>query len=176
MSAASDGDGPEIKYQGDFIVAVKDGRWEYVRRARGIRAVVIEAIVEEDHLLLVEQYRIPIGRHCLELPAGLIGDDDGGEEDTVEDAAIRELEEETGWRAGRIEEVGEFYSSPGMVSESFTAVRAHDCVKVGEGGGTDSEDITVHKVRLSDMPAFVATKRAQGCAIDVRVMAYLLRS
>ncbi|WP_265563746.1 NUDIX hydrolase [Sphingomicrobium arenosum] len=167
--------GPEVKYQGDFIVAVKDGRWEYVKRARGIRAVVIEAVVEEDRLLLVEQYRIPIGSNCLELPAGLIGDDDGGEQDTVEDAAMRELEEETGWRPGRIEVVGEFFSSPGMVSESFTAVRAHDCVKVGEGGGTDSEDIIVHAVRRSEIAAFVADKRAEGCAIDVRVMAYLMR-
>ncbi|MCJ8190382.1 NUDIX hydrolase [Sphingomicrobium aestuariivivum] len=174
MSDASSA--PEIKFQGDFIVAVKDGRWEYVKRARGIRAVVIEAVVEGDRLLMVEQHRVPLGRNCLELPAGLIGDDDGGEEDTVEKAAVRELEEETGWRAGSIEVMGEFYSSPGMVSESFTAVRAHDCVKVGEGGGTDDEDIIVHAVPLAEVAAFVAQKRQEGCAVDVRVMAYLLRS
>ena len=164
--------GPEIKYQGDFIVAVKDGRWEYVKRARGIRAVVIEAVVE-GRLLIVEQHRIPIGRRCLELPAGLIGDDDGGEDDTVEEAARRELEEETGYRPGRIEVIGEFFSSPGLVAESFTAVRAEQCVKVGEGGGTESEDITVHEVPLEDIDAFVARKRADGVAVDVRLMAFL---
>ena len=164
--------GPEIKYQGDFIVAVKDGRWEYVKRARGIRAVVIEAVVE-GRLLIVEQHRIPIGRSCLELPAGLIGDDDGGEDDTVEEAARRELEEETGYRPGRIEVIGEFFSSPGLVAESFTAVRAEQCVKVGEGGGTESEDITVHEVPLEDIDAFVARKRADGVAVDVRLMAFL---
>ena len=164
--------GPEIKYQGDFIVAVKDGRWEYVKRARGIRAVVIEAVVE-GRLLIVEQHRIPIGRSCLELPAGLIGDDDGGEDDTVEEAARREVEEETGYRPGRIEVIGEFFSSPGLVAESFTAVRAEQCVKVGEGGGTESEDITVHEVPLEDIDAFVARKRADGVAVDVRLMAFL---
>ena len=164
----------EIKYQGDFIVAVKDGRWEYVKRARGIRAVVIEAVVD-DCLLIVEQHRIPIGTSCLELPAGLIGDDDGGAEDTVEKAAFRELEEETGYRPGRIETIGEFYSSPGLVAESFTAVRAHDCVKVGEGGGVDGEDITVHKVPLAEIDAFVADKRAAGVGVDVRLMAFLSR-
>lgn len=165
---------PEIKYQGDFIVAVKDGRWEYVKRARGITAVVIEAVVD-GCLLMVEQYRIPIGRNCLELPAGLVGDDDGGAGDTIEAAARRELEEETGYAAGRIETIGRFFSSPGMVSEAFTSVRAHDLVKVGEGGGTESEAIIVHKVPLEGIDAFVAQKRAEGCGIDVRVMAYLQR-
>ena len=168
-------DRPEIKYEGDFIVAVKEGRWEYVRRARSIRAVVVEAIVE-GRLLIVEQYRIPIGKACLELPAGLIGDDDGGEDDTVERAARRELEEETGYRAGRIEVVGEFFSSPGLVSESFTAVRAHDCVKVGEGGGVDNEDIVVHEVPLGEIENFVARKRAEGVGVDVRLMAFLAES
>ncbi|WP_343343111.1 NUDIX hydrolase [Sphingomicrobium sp. XHP0239] len=163
---------PEIKYEGDFIVAVKDGRWEYVRRARGIRAVVIEALIE-GRLLIVEQHRIPIGKRCLELPAGLIGDDDGGKDDTVASAAQRELEEETGYRPGRIEVIGEFYSSPGLVAESFTAVRAHECVKVGAGGGTDGEDITVHEVPLRDIGSFVAAKRDEGIAVDVRLMAYL---
>ena len=168
-------DRPEIKYEGDFIVAVKEGRWEYVRRARSIRAVVVEAIVE-GRLLIVEQYRIPIGKACLELPAGLIGDDDGGEDETVERAARRELEEETGYRAGRIEVVGEFFSSPGLVSESFTAVRAHDCVKVGEGGGVDNEDIVVHEVPLGEIENFVARKRAEGVGVDVRLMAFLAES
>ncbi|MEN3971749.1 NUDIX hydrolase [Sphingomicrobium sp. XHP0235] len=168
-------DTSEIKYEGDFIVAVKEGRWEYVRRARGIRAVVIEAIVE-GRLLIVEQHRIPIGKSCLELPAGLIGDDEGGEDDTVEKAARRELEEETGYQAGSIEIVGEFFSSPGLVSESFTAVRAHDCVKVGEGGGVDNEDIIVHAVPLDEIENFVARKRAEGVGVDVRLMAFLAES
>ena len=51
-----------------------------VTRARGIRAAVIIAIDDERHILLVEQFRVPLGRPCIELPAGLIGDHDGQED------------------------------------------------------------------------------------------------
>jgi ADP-ribose pyrophosphatase len=122
-------------------------------------------------VLLVEQYRVPLGLRCLELPAGLIGDDSDGEDDLV--AAGRELEEETGYRAGRLEDLGTFYSSPGMVSESFTLVRATQLECVGAGGGTESEDITVHRVPLPEVSAFVAAKRAEGCGVDVRVLMLL---
>ena len=158
----------EIVWQGRYVTAKRKGRWEYVSRARGIRAAVILAI-DEGHVLLVEQYRVPLGRACLELPAGLIGDDDGGEDETAEVAAIRELEEETGYRAARMESLGEFMSSPGMVSESFTLLRAHGLQRVGDGGGTEHEDITVHRVPLTEIAQFVAERRALGHAIDVRV-------
>ena len=100
-----DSDAPvETVWQGKFITAKKQGRWEYVSRARGIRAAVIVAI-DDGHLLLVEQYRVPLGRVCLELPAGLVGDDHDGE--AAEIAAARELEEETGYRPGRVTSLGE---------------------------------------------------------------------
>ncbi len=128
QSRDPDADTPEeIVWQGKFITAKTRGRWEYVGRARGIRAAAIVAIDEADdgrHVLLVEQYRVPLGRFCLELPAGLIGDDDGGEDEDPLAAARRELEEETGYRAASMERLGEFYSSPGMVTESFTLMRA----------------------------------------------------
>ncbi len=164
----SNPDPEEIVWQGRYITAKRKGRWEYVGRARGIRAAVILAI-EDGHVLLVEQYRVPLGRVCLELPAGLIGDDDGDEDESAETAAIRELEEETGYRAARMESLGEFMSSPGMVSESFTLLRAHGLTKAGNGGGTEHEDITVHRVALASLPQFVAERRALGHAIDVRV-------
>ena len=170
-----DRDAPEnIVWQGKYVVAKTRGRWEYVSRARGIRAAVIIAI-EDGHVLLVEQYRVPLGRVCLELPAGLIGDDDGAEDEPAEVAAIRELEEETGYTAARMDDLGEFHSSPGMASESFTLMRARGLCKVGDGGGTDSEDITVHRVPLSALPEFVAQRRALGHAVDVRI-AMLLAS
>ena len=163
----------EIRWAGKFITARTRGKWEYVTRARGIRAAVIVAIDEEDHVLLVEQYRVPMQRLCLELPAGLIGDDDSAEGEDALDAAARELEEETGYRAERIESLGEFYSSPGMVSESFTLVRAHGLTKVGPGGGTDGEDITVHRVARAHLPQFVEMARARGLGIDVRLLMLL---
>jgi ADP-ribose pyrophosphatase len=167
-------DEPErIEWQGKFITARTRGKWEYVTRARDIRAAVILAIDSEDHVLLVEQYRVPLGKACLELPAGLIGDDDSSPDEDPSAAAARELEEETGYRADRIEVIGEFYSSPGMVSESFTLVRAYGLTQVGPGGGTDSEDITVHRVALAHLPQFVEMARARGLGIDVRLLMLL---
>ena len=163
----------EIVWQGRFVTAKRRGRWEYVSRARNIHAVVILAIDETDHVLLVEQYRTPLGRNCIELPAGLIGDsDDSAEEDPLA-AGGRELEEETGYRAGRLESLGEFWSSPGMVSESFTLLRAHDLEQVSQGGGIEGENITVHRVPLAGIAAFLATRRALGDAIDVKLLLLL---
>lgn len=163
----------EITWQGRFITARKRGKWEYVSRARGIRAAVILAIDEQDRVILVEQFRVPLGRACIELPAGLIGDDDGGEDEDATTAARRELEEETGYRAARMDVLGEFQSSPGMVTESFTLLRAHDLTQVGEGGGTESEDITVHRVPRAEIAEAIAGWRAQGLAIDVRLLLLL---
>ena len=163
----------EVTWQGKFITARKKGRWEYVSRARGIRAAVILAVDAEEHVILVEQFRVPLDKSCIELPAGLIGDGVGEENEDAAAAAARELEEETGYRAGRMEVLGEFYSSPGMVSESFTLLKAHDLVKVGDGGGTDSENITVHRVPLAGIDSAIAAWRRQGYGIDVRLLMLL---
>jgi len=168
-----DRDAPEeVMWQGRFITAKQRGKWEYVGRARGIQAAVILAI-DDGHVLLVEQYRVPLGRNCIELPAGLIGDDDGADDEHALDAAGRELEEETGYRAAELIDAGEFWSSPGMVTESFTLVIAKGLTKVGEGGGTESEDITVHRVPLSGVADFIAEQREAGKAIDVRMLILL---
>jgi len=162
---------PEVMWEGRFISAVREGRWEYVRRTRGISAAVILAETDEGEIVLVEQYRIPIGRRCLELPAGLIGDD--YHDDNVEKAAARELEEETGYRAHEIQPLGEYYSSPGMVAESFTLVRATGLTKVGDGGGVEGEEIIVHHVPRADVVSFIEEKRDEGVGIDVRLLLLL---
>lgn len=161
----------KIEWQGRFITAKTRGRWEYVSRARGIRAAVVLAIDDDDHVLLVEQYRVPLGCICIELPAGLIGDGDEPEEDIA--AAARELEEETGYRAERMEVLGEFWSSPGMVTESYSLFRAHGLTRVGEGGGTDSEAITVHHIPLAGIVKAVADWREAGYAIDTKLLLLL---
>ena len=102
-------DEPEIVWQGKYITVRKQGTWEYVGRARGIAAAVILAI-HDGHVLLVEQYRVPLGARTLELPAGLVGDETEGE--MLESAAARELEEETGYHAAHIARIGNFASSP----------------------------------------------------------------
>ncbi len=160
----------EVMWQGKFLTAVRDGRWEYVERSGRISAVVILAEYE-GKVLLVEQLRVPIGRRCLELPAGLIGDGDAP--DSVEEAARRELEEETGFAAETIERLGDYFSSPGMVAESFALVRARGLRRVGQGGGIDGEDIVTHLVARADVTAFVAAKRAEGVGIDVKLLILL---
>ena len=160
----------ETRWEGRFVTVKQQGTWEYVARSRGIHAAVILAIDDAPdgrHVILVEQYRVPMGKNCLEMPAGLVGDDVAGEASEL--AAQRELEEETGYRAADWRTVGEFFSSPGMVSESFTLLVATGLTKVGDGGGVDSEDIIVHRVPLGGIEDFIATKRVEGCGIDVRV-------
>ncbi|HEX8379981.1 MAG TPA: NUDIX hydrolase, partial [Allosphingosinicella sp.] len=151
-------DAPETPYEGKYIKVTKQGTWEWVSRTRGVSAAVILA-VDDGHVILVEQYRVPLGRKCLELPAGLVGDEQEGE--GFQTAAIRELEEETGYRAERMVDLGRFHASPGMSSEGFSLFRAEGLTKVGEGGGVEAEDILVHCVPIGEVPAFVERKRAE---------------
>jgi ADP-ribose pyrophosphatase len=167
----SDAELPEqVEWTGRFVVAKRRGRWEYASRARNIRAAVVLAVDAGD-VILVEQYRVPIGRHCLELPAGLVGDEDEGEDAIA--SARRELEEETGYRAAQWEEVGEFWSSPGMITESYTLLKATGLTQVGQGGGTAHEDIVVHRVPLARIAECVAEHRARGTAIDSKLLMLL---
>jgi ADP-ribose pyrophosphatase len=164
----SDADAPEIvEWAGKFVVAKRRGRWEYASRARGIRAAVILAI-DAGEVILVEQFRVPIGKVCLEMPAGLIGDETEGEE--ALDSAARELEEETGYVAAQWADLGEFWSSPGMVTESYTLLKATGLTRVGDGGGTHHEDIVVHRVPLSRVAETIAEHRAKGHAIDSKLL------
>jgi ADP-ribose pyrophosphatase len=85
---------------------------------------------------------------------------------------VKELEEETGFTCDRVERLGEFHSSPGMVAESFTLVRAHGVRKIGEGGGNDHEEIEVFLVARKDVPDFIAQRRAAGSAVDVKLLLF----
>ena len=168
----------ETPWQGKYIKVTKQGRWEFVSRTRGVSAAVILAIdagpfgeAQDRHVILVEQYRVPLGKTCLELPAGLVGDEQEGE--GIHEAAIRELEEETGYRAERMVDLGRFHASPGMSSEGFNLLRAEGLTKVGEGGGVETEDIVVHRVALEAVPDFVEGKRAEGLAMDVKLLLLL---
>jgi ADP-ribose pyrophosphatase len=161
----------EVMWQGRFVRAIKRGKWEYAGRVGGVRAVVILAEYEGRYIL-VEQHRVAVGGPCLELPAGLVGDHDPSA--TIESTAVAELEEEAGFTAERIERLGDFHASPGMLSESFTLVRAHGVSQVGKGGGVaGEEDITVHLVPRSEISRFVTERRAAGVAMDVKLLLLL---
>lgn len=161
---------PEVMWAGKYVRAVKRGKWEYASRTNNIGAVVILAEFE-GRVILVDQPRVPPECRCIELPAGLVGDEDAGA--TIEGTAIKELEEETGFTAERVERLGEFYASPGMVSEGFTLVRAHGVRKIGEGGGDENEEINVHLVARGEIPNFIEQKRAEGFGVDVKLLLFL---
>ena len=155
------------RWEGKYLRMVTDGGWEYVERCGGMTAVVIVAM-HDGKFILVEQVRVPIGeRRCIELPAGLVGDED---DKGIEDTAIKELEEETGYLCDRVEQLGEFFSSPGMVAEGYTLVRAHG---VRPGGTKIEEDIHVHLVAPDEVACFIAAKRAEGLAIDTKLLLLL---
>jgi ADP-ribose pyrophosphatase len=78
-------------------------------------AVVVLAENDKGEVLLIRQYRYPAGQALVELPAGIV---EPGED--FADSAVRELQEETGWKPSKIERVLEFFSSPGFCDESLT--------------------------------------------------------
>ena len=161
---------PEVMWAGRFVRAMRRGTWEYASRANDINAVVILAEYE-GKVILIDQPRVGPDCRCVELPAGLVGDEDPSA--TIEATAIKELEEETGFTCERVERLGDFYASPGMLSESFTLVRAHGLRRIGEGGGDEHEDINVHLVARADIPNFVEQKRAEGFGVDVKLLIFM---
>jgi ADP-ribose pyrophosphatase len=163
----------KILAHGRYLELVDEGGWEYVRRTAASGVVVIVATTDDGALLLVEQPRVAIHRRAIELPAGLVGDHAGSEQEPFERAAERELLEETGFHAARWRRVMDGPASVGASAEVITFFRATGLTRVGPGGGDDSEDILVHLVPLADVPAFLAEKAAAGAAIDPKIFAGL---
>lgn len=160
----------ETMWAGKYVRAMRRDKWEYASRANDIRAVVILAEYE-GKVVLIDQPRVAPDCRCIELPAGLVGDQDPNA--TPESTAIKELEEETGFTATHVERLGDFYASPGMLAEGFTLVRAHGLQRIGDGGGDENEDINVHLVPRAEIPAFIERKRAEGFGVDVKLLIFL---
>jgi nicotinamidase/pyrazinamidase len=164
---------PEILAQGKWLRLLRRGRWEYAQRTVGGTAALIVAVTNEGELVLIEQVRPPIAARTIELPAGLIGDIAGSEDEPPEVAAARELEEETGYAASRLELVASGTSSAGLSDERLLMFRAHGISKVGDGGGVEHEDIRVHLVPLADVPGWLVLKQGEGYVVDLKVWSAL---
>ena len=102
--------------------------------------VCMVAIDDRDRVLFVRQWRHAAGRALLEIPAGTLDRHPDGSIEDHAGAAARELEEETGSRAGAWRYLGAFWTAPGFTSELMHLYLATDLVPVHEGGLAPDED------------------------------------
>jgi ADP-ribose pyrophosphatase len=118
-----------------------------------VDCVVILPIDSQGNILLVRQFRHAVDKELLELPAGSI---DPGE--TPVEAATRELREETGYKPGKLEKLGGFYSAPGYCTEYLHFFRATQLEK-SPLTAEDTEEIELVPVGPADVPGLIATGR-----------------
>lgn len=146
----------------------RDG-WEYVERTTAGHPVAILAVVD-DAVVLVEQFRVPLQQRAIELPAGLM---DWGED--YRKTAIRELEEETGYRASEINLLHFGQVSSGLTTERIYIVEATGLEKVSDGGGVaaENERIMVRHVPLADIPKCFNYMCYKDVAVDPKLFAAL---
>lgn len=163
--------GDEVLAEGTYLRLLRRGNWEFAERANASAAVIVVAVTPEDRVLFVEQFRVPIGCSTIEMPAGLVGDTDDA--DTMEAAAARELEEETGWRAARVELLMTGPSSAGMSNEMIGFARACGLERVGAGGGDHTEEIVVHEIPRAEAARWLHGKAREGYSIDPKLYAGL---
>ncbi len=159
----------ETLAEGKFLRLAKRGRWEYVERVNSSGAVVIVAVTPDDKLLLVEQFRVPLQKNVIELPAGLMGDIAGQEQEPQAIAAQRELLEETGYYAAHFHELATGPTTAGLADEVVSFMLATQLEKRTAGGGDEHEEITVHEVPLQGIADHLQALAAKGCAIDTKI-------
>ncbi len=164
---------PETLFESRWLGLYRIGTWDFVRRPHSDAAVGILAITAENEIILVEQYRIPMQRLVIEVPAGLVGDEPEFEGESLAESAARELLEETGYRAGTIVPLISSPTSAGMTSETTHLFHASNLTRETAGGGVAGEKITVHHVPLTSRRAWLAKREAAGILIDFKILAAL---
>ena len=162
-----------INYEGRFLRFVTKGRWEYVERHNCSAIVLILAVTKEDELIFVEQYRPPVNKRVIEFPAGLVNDEFLFRKESLYQAASRELEEETGYRAQKFIKILKGPVSPGLTSDQITMLKAVGLKKISNGGGVGVEDIRVHKVPLKKVENWLKRMNKKGYFIEPKIYAGL---
>ena len=167
----------EVLAEGRHLRFVQRRGWEFVERAGISGIVVIVGTTNHGCLVLVTQWREPVGAHVVELPAGLAGDVPGQERESLAAAAQRELLEETGFTANTMEPLLAGAPSPGISSEVVTFFRARGLVRVAPGGGEEGEGVRAHAVPISGLFDWLEKMQAKGILVDPKVFAgaYLVR-
>lgn len=159
--------------EGKFMRLTRIGHWEFAERCNASGAVVIVAITPQGKLILTEQFRVPFQAPVIELPAGLVGDIPGEEDEEWIVAARRELLEETGYHAKQVKHVASGPISAGFGTETLSIFVAQKLTKIEQGGGVEGEDITVHEVAVKSVPAWLRKKEKAGLLIDPKIYAGL---
>jgi len=163
----------DILCEAKYLRLIRADGWEFVQRKNVSGIVGIIAVTNEGKLLLVEQYRPPVGKNVIEIPAGLAGDTPASRDEGLARAAARELEEETGYRAARMIELATGTASAGLCDEVITLFRAEALQKISAGGGDDSEDITVHEIPLDQVERWLKAQTANNKLVDLKVYSAL---
>ncbi len=143
-------EGREVKLRLDTVV-LPSGRKTTREVVEHVDCVAVVALDSEDNVLLVRQFRKPAERVLLEIPAGGI---EPGEQPIQ--CALRELEEETGYIAGKLERLGGFYSSPGFCTEYLYLFLATELQK-GASGAEEDEAIEVVPIPLAEIPNLISS-------------------
>ena len=159
----------EVLYSADWLELKRRGRYEFISRKRCSGVVIIVPVTDSGEMILVEQFRAAVGKKVLELPAGLVGDEPAFKGESFEVAAKRELLEETGFEAQRISFLMSGPVSSGAMSEIINFYRADGLIERHAGGGDEHEDITVHRVPVTDIHAFIEDFNVNHGLVDPKV-------
>jgi ADP-ribose pyrophosphatase len=164
---------PEVLCETRWLGLYRIGHWDFAKRPNADACVGILALTPEDEVVLIEQFRIPVQRRVIEIPAGLVGDEEEFRGEALIDTAARELLEETGYRAGTIVPLLASPTSAGMTAEITHLFHASELVREHDGGGTGHEDIRVHLVPRGELRGWLKSKEADGYLIDFKIHAAL---
>ncbi len=164
---------PETLFETRWLGLYRIGNWDFAKRPNADSCVGILALTPADEVVLIEQFRIPVQQKVIEIPAGLVGDEEEFRGEALVETAARELMEETGYRAGKIVPLLASPTSAGMTPEISHLFFATDLVKEQDGGGTGHEDIKVHLVPLKELRGWLKAKEAEGYLLDFKIHACL---
>lgn len=163
----------ETLFQTRWLSIHRRGHWDYVRRPHAEACVGVLAVTDAREVVLVEQFRIPVGRRMIEIPAGLYGDEPEHAGETPAECAGRELLEETGYSAASIRPLIVSPTSAGMTSEWTHLFHATGLTRENEGGGVGGEDITTHLIPLDGLREWLTAREAEGVGVDFKIHAAL---